>query len=955
MKKLLLVVSLFLNAVLLFAQVPNINPAQVKAELDKRGLNQAEVDARLREKGIDINNVNKNNAAQVQQQIEQVLAELEAEKKAGGGAAKKGKIETPKTDKVQKNTVLEKSETEALKERVANEAEVAPKEANLKASADNLAKEKAADITKAVEKGATVEQAISDGLIDAQAPKPKSSVYGIDIFRNKSIRLFSSSDDLKATDSYVIGVGDEFTVSIWGVAEYSGTLQVNKEGYVQPDRMPRIYVKGMTFAKARDLLRSNFSKYYPFRSENFNASVNFKRTISVNLFGEIFNPGSYSISAINTAYNALVAGGGPSDIGSVRNIQLKRAGQKTRIIDVYDYMNNPSVRENFYLEDDDIIFVPIAGRVVDIQGAIKRPMRYELIAGENLMKLVNFAGGLLDNTYQDIIQVKRFENDKQVLIDVNYKNLVNTKSDFNLLPGDVVVFNAIPKAYENFAEISGAVDVPKQYELGNGMKISELVAKAVLQKEARTDIAFLQRQNNDQTVSFQRISLDEILKNPASEANILLQAKDKLIIYTQSVYTDKYKISIDGAVRAGKEYPYDSKQTIKVEDAVLLAGGLRPDATDFAYIMRINTNNTKEKEYIRVNLKNALANPKSADNATLQPADRLFIPSKLTYTDVYNVNIVGAVRTPGEYQYDETLTLKDVLVLAGGMKLEAASNRVEVSRIIIKNNEPTKVTIASLEVDKNMNTINGGSTDFKLQPFDLILVRSVPEFKLQQSITLDGEVRYPGTYTLVAPNEQLSSVIERAGGLSREAFPEGARLFRNDDGTGAVVMNLKQALANPVGSKFNYILKPNDVITIPKAKDLVTVRGAIRAAELYAEDIVAGGKVTVPYHGGKRAMYYVNQYAAGLSKDAKRSRITVLQPSGKINRTVDLGIFKIYPKVTKGSIVSVGYKDPKPVEKTENGEAKKKEEVDWPKIIANGIAQASGIVTLIALLKTISQ
>jgi polysaccharide biosynthesis/export protein len=169
-------------------------------------------------------------------------------------------------------------------------------------------------------------------------------------------------------------------------------------------------------------------------------------------------------------------------------------------------------------------------------------------------------------------------------------------------------------------------------------------------------------------------------------------------------------------------------------------------------------------------------------------------------------------------------------------------------------------------------------------------------------------------------------------------------------------MDLTEALKNPFTSKFNYILKPGDIISIPKNKDLVTIRGAIRATEIYAEDVVAGGKITVPFHNGKRAKFYVNEYAAGFSKDAKKARLTVMQPSGKINRTVDFGIFKIYPKVTKGAIVTVGSKDPKKPDKVDReGNINRKEDTDWPKIIANGIAQASGIITLIALLRTLSQ
>ena len=954
MKKLLIVVITLLSITCVFAQVPNVNPAQIKAELSKRGLNQVEVEARLKQKGIDINNVNKNNAAQVEAQIQQVLDELEAEKK--GAAGNKPKTSATTTT-VQSNTELPTSNIKSIEEKIKAEDVPISNDANVQQKANNLAKTKASDITKKVKEGATVEEAVSEGLIESEDERPRGIVYGVDIFRNKSLSVYHpGSQDIKADDNYVIGTGDELNVSIWGQAEYTGTLQVAKDGYIKPDRLPRIYVKGLTYAKAREVIRGKLHQFFPFANENFNLDINYKRTIIVNIYGEVFKPGGYSLSAINTAFNALVAAGGPSDIGSIRNIKLVRSGSPTKTIDVYEFMKNAALRDNFYLEDNDIIQVPMQGKIIEIQGAVKRPYKYELLANENLVKVIEFAGGMSDNAYNEIIQVKRFENDKEILIDVKYKDLLASKSDFPIFPGDIIVVNAIPKAFDNYVDISGAVDFSKRYELGNGLKISDLVAKAVLQKEARTDIAFLQRINDDQSYSYQRVPLAEILKNPASAENITLQSKDKLIIYTQATYTDRYKITIEGAVRKPQSYPYDTKQSIKVEDAILLAGGIRPDATDFAYIIRQNVNNEKEKEYIRISLKDALSNGKGLDNLTLKPSDKLFVPSKLTYTDAYNVSIVGAVRNPGEFQYDESLTLKDILTLAGGMKLEAASNRVEVSRVVLKNNEPTRITIATLDVDKNMETISGPNANFKLQPFDLIAVRSVPEFKLQEYITLEGEVKYPGAYALVSPNEQISSVIERAGGLSREAFTDGGRLYRNSDGTGQVVMDLTEALKTPLTSKFNYILKPGDIVTIPKNKDLVTLRGAIRATEIYAEDVVAGGKVTVPFHAGKRAKFYVNEYAAGFSKDAKKSRLTVMQPSGKINRTIDFGLFKIYPKVTKGAVVTVGYKDPKKPDKIDKeGNTVKKEDTDWPKIIANGIAQASGIITLIALLRTLSQ
>jgi protein involved in polysaccharide export with SLBB domain len=947
MKKLLLVVVTFFTVAQIFAQTPGYSPAEMQAELNKRGLLQAEVEAKLKQKGININAITPANAAQYKSQIEQALNELEMEKNtAAGKQGSARQTNVAETKAAIPSTEIQGSQIDnienKIKSKVIDETD----------KGKNLANDKADEIAKKVKEGASLEEAVSEGLLESEEVKPNSPIFGVDDFRNKSISVFRNSDDMKASESYVIGVGDELNVSIWGIAQYSGTLQVSKDGFIQPDRMPRIYVKGLTYGKAKEAIRSVFNRYYPFSNENFAVNVNYKRTLSVNIYGEVFKPGSYSISAINTAINALVAAGGPSDFGSVRNIKLIRAGQTPRIIDIYEYKKNPSVRDKFYLEDNDIIHVSALGKVVTIGGAVKRPFKYELLPNEGLMELIEYANGLAPIAYTENIQIRRFENDKEVLLDVKYKDLLNAKSNFKLNDGDYVTISAIPRKFENFATITGEVNIPKEYEILPNMKVSDLVSKAGVLPTTRTDVATLQRTNTDQTFTYIRLPLSEILKNTSNPENIVLQPKDKLIVYGLPDFSDKFNIVVEGAVRTPRTYPYDSKQSMKIDDAILLAGGLKPDATDFAYVTRKNINNEKEVEYIRVNLKEVLADPKSSQNLVLKPTDVLLIPSKQTYTDAYSVEVVGAVRNPNKIQYDETLTLRDAITLTGGMKLEAATNRIEVSRLVIQNNQPTRITVATLDLDGKSENISGANANFKLQPFDLVAVRAVAEFKMQQYVKLEGEVAYPGIYALISPNEKLSSVIERAGGLSREAFAEGATLYRTDQNMGAVVMKLDEAIKNS-SSRYNYILKASDIITIPRNKELISINGAVRSTELYAQNVIAEGKINVPFHSRKRANFYINEYAAGFSKDANKNRVTVLQPSGKINKTKNLGLFKIYPKVTQGSVVTVGFKDIKP-EKVDK-EGGNKEQTDWAKIIANGVAQATGVISLIVLLRTASQ
>jgi protein involved in polysaccharide export with SLBB domain len=940
MKKLLIILVLFCTHISIYAQkIQNaVVQQQIQNELDKRGLNQAEVEARLKSKGIDINNVRPEDVPRLEGQIQAILKELENEKKQNS----KGQDADNFIDNGQEPEI-----DISAPAPFENKNREVKSNINTKTPKRAITEDTAEDITKAIKEGDAVDVAVAENLDDIKPTTVLAPVYGMQIFRNKSIKVFRNVDDVKAADNYVLGTGDQLAVSIWGVAEYEGILTVNKDGYVQPDRMPRIYLRGMTYGKAKEILRAKFSQYYPFKSESFSVTVNYKRTITINIYGEVFTPGGYTIPATNTAFNALVAAGGPSDVGSVRKIKLIREGEKPKAIDVYEFMNNPSIRDKFYLEDNDIIHVPLADRLVTIQGSIKRPYSYELLEGENLMKLIDFAGGLADSAYTEIVQIKRYVNDKQVLIDVKYKELRDTKKDFDLLSGDIVMINKIPKPYDNYANITGAVDFPKAYEIIEGMKIYDLLQKAVLSKDARKDMAFLQRQNPNATFSYTKIDLAAILDNPASPLNLPLKAKDKLIIYSEERFADKFDVSVSGAVRNPQRYPFDASQNLRIEDFVLMAGGIRPDASDIAYVLRRKPEDPTTKQYIRVNLKNVLLNKQSTDNFILQPSDSLFVMSKRESQDVFQIKIDGSVRNPGIYQYDPSLTLKDVLTLSGGILLQGATNRVEVSRVVIKNNEPTRIVVNTLTVDENFETQGG---NYKLEPFDQIMVRSVPEFEFQKTIILNGEVMYPGVYTLTSRNETLKDVIERAGGLTPEAFMKGAQLYRKQDNVGYIVMDLSEALKNK-NSRFNYYLKAEDEISIPKMKDFVLIQGATRARDLYAGVVAETGQIAAPFHQGKSASYYINEYTGGFSKNAKRADVTVIYPNGKVKGVKNYALFRVYPKPTKGSTIRVAYKD----SEQQSKEQKPKEKVDWDKVIAQAIAQASGILTLILLAQQLSK
>ncbi len=903
-----LLIFLLVICTSLVAQVPFFTEEQARQELDKRGLDENDFNARLQEKGIELYSLDPTSLSpfeieRIQGIVNETLAEMEAEKDFD--------IDTPVGEEIEEEV---EEEVDEQLEKAANNG-----------LAEEIAEEEVADI------------------IEKELPE----IYGHQIFRDQQQEPLLDASNMTPPDSYILGVGDELVISIWGTSVLQNVkYEIDEDGYIRPSQMRPIFLKGIPYKKAKELIQSGFRQRYRFLPEQFDVSLDFSRTINVNIIGDVIEPGTYNLPALNTAINALAAAGGPNNIGSLRKIQITRSGEEPRFLDLYEFLQNPLKQDEYFLQNNDYIYVPIAEKIVEINGAVKRPFKYELLEEENLIELIDYAGGLVDSAYQSNIKVARFVEDERQIIDVNLKKLYETNSDFPLLKGDRIRIRTIPKPFENFVTIEGEVLIAGKFQLTKNMRINDLVERAVLRKQAKTDRVFLKRFEVDSTVQYFSLNLDSIINYPTTEINMNLQPRDELMIYSKSLYADKGTITIRGAVRTPMELPFDINQDLSLEEAIMIAGGLDPEAYSIGYLKRKNPSNKEQLEWKRFDVKDAMSNPASENNFSLMPYDTIEILANPTFTDQYQVRVAGAVRNTGDFQFDETLTLKDVLTLAGGLKLEAASNQIEIFRLVIRENQPTQTIVATVEVDDDLNVPIGG--EFPLAPFDLIVVRSVPDFEMFQTVNIDGEVQYPGTYALLDKNERLLSVIERAGGLTEEAFPPGATLYRRLDSIGYVVMELDEVIQDK-DSRYNFILKEGDAIAVPKKEDLVTIQGEIRARELYPDKYLSNGRINTAFHSGKRASFYINRYAAGVGENGKRGLVTVEHPNGRIVKTLDLIAFRISPKVQKGSIINVGRKPPKDLDREQR--ELEREPVDWGRVLADSIGQAGSIISLILLIQ----
>lgn len=683
-------------------------------------------------------------------------------------------------------------------------------------------------------------------------PKSKNEIFGQDLFINNNFEKYNLSSSIKAQDNYILGIGDELSISVYGYSYFNDVFKVNENGKINIDKIGPVHVQGLTFAATKNLIRSKLRQYFDLNNNKVDITLSFSRVISVNFVGEVNNPGTYKIPANTTLFNSLISVGGPNDLGSLRNIVVKRAGKVVYKLDVYEFLYNPGKIKEFYLENNDFVFFESIKKVVEIRGEIKKPYKYELKDNENIIKLIEFAGGLTSNAYRFNIQIDRNTDVERKIINVNLDSLIKNKRDFELFDGDKIVLRSIISTSVNYVDIEGAVKMPGRFELQEKITVYDLINKA----EGLTDDAFKNR----------------------------------------------------------------------------------------AYVIRLQDD--LQRKFIPVNIDAVLKDSNSAENIPLVKGDIVRVVSKAEFNDNFNVTVYGNVRNPNSFQYYSGMTLHDVLFLSGGFGLGADVYRVEISRISnftdsLFSNDPTRVIIDKFNVSRNLSTTDP-NLNYPLLPYDNIFVRTIPNFNLQQNIRIVGEVKYPGEYTLINKNEKISDVIKRAGGITKYSFPKGATLYRPELDGGFIVLKLEKALKK-YDSKFNYTLRAGDVLEIPKVIDFVGIRGT----SIENIDLVDGTQINAPYHQGRRAKFYVNEYGNGFGKKSWRKKTYVVDSNKKINKTKNFYVFKIYPKVDKGSIIHV-------VRKPDKVKEKKDEEIDYNKLLDSTLVRLTSLATFFFILRQLN-
>ncbi|MEL6390317.1 MAG: SLBB domain-containing protein, partial [Bacteroidota bacterium] len=774
------------------------------------------------------------------------------------------------------------------------------------------------------------------------------AIYGHQLFRNGQISLIPTGSTYAPQEDYIIGRGDEISVGIYGASRLDETYVVGGDGAIRiypspnnPTGNVRVFVAGLSLRTVREKLQKTFSRYYRFLPPQFTLSVSAVRTIRIQVMGEVNQPGELVISGLNGIPNAIAGAGGFTDIGGVRKIKLNKRNGQTLSFDLYELLTQDQYVPSFSLDNGDVIYVPAAQELVSIDGAIRRPQVYELLPGEGIIELIKYAGGLDRGAFLPAIDLSRFDGVRRIYRQIPYAQLVKERSNFSLQNGDEVFIDQIDEELEDYVRIIGEVENEGSFEWSDELTLRDLLNLGGLKRTSRYDKAIINRIDENGRATVIPFSVNEIMNASGSDVALKLQERDEIVIWPLERFSDNKEVVVNGSVREPVSIPFDERGSLRVADLIEIAGGRTATAAPHAHLYRLDLFNPQQFEYIRLDLDQITRDPKVADNILIEPYDSLYVFQKDEYLEDVTIKVQGAVRNPGSFAFGSGMTLRDAVILAGGFKLSSATNNIEISRVVIKDNEPTRTIINKVSVDRDaFKNIATPAEDIALEPYDNIFVRYVPQFELQQNVIVTGEVVLPGEYSLIANNETVYDIIERAGGLTEEAFPGAAVLQRKEDDLGQLVMRLDEVMDDP-SSRFNYVLKNADSLYIPKRRDYVLIQGP---AEYLLQNNLK--QTVTPYHAGKDALFYIDEYAGGFASVARTDRIFVKYPNGELKKTEKRFLLgKKHPDVVPGAIIQIGTKPPDPNKNRDD------ENVNWTKVLGDSVAQAMSILTLLVLVQ----
>lgn len=710
----------------------------------------------------------------------------------------------------------------------------------------------------------------------------EKQIFGFGLFRSKGLS-FAPNLSLPTPVDYQLGPGDEIIVDLWGSIQQFFRFEVSREGTIRPQNLGPIYVNGLTVENATKRIIAQFSQVYSGLKKKdgkepsifYQVSLGTIRTINVDIVGSVKQPGVYSMPSLATAYAALHVAGGPTVDGTFRDIRVIRDNKLLTTLDIYTFLTDGIRSGDVRLKSGDVIVIPPYSSRVGVKGEVKTPGFYELKPEESFADVLTFANGFNNMAYKDVVTVKRNGSKEKHILDV-------AEADFNTFKpqnGDEIEVGKIMNKFANRVVINGAVFRKGEYQLTDGLTLKTLIARAGgLRPDAFNARATIYRVNADYSQTVVPVDLTAVMNG--SVADLSLANED--IVSISSIYDlgEEYFVKISGEVLESGVYPYFNQMT--VQDLIVLAGGLKESASGaFIEISRRNKGGeiNSLSEIISLSIDDDLSLSSQSETVIIEPFDQVYIRMSPGYGVQQQLTIEGEVIAPGQYSIsrkDERIS--DVITRAKGLTPYAYLKGAILIRQHDFRNDDDSDLIDQQQLKELRAKILKGQSQLKNSERSELLDRID---KLSAQIEKINTVDVEGSFF-------KEDLIE--GLIERDSLIQDFGLGKREP----VTLDLEKILANP-GSKYDLIVKPGDILSIPTKLETVRVFGEVTSP------------LNVRFDESYNFKDYIN-ISGGFMATAKKGRSYVQYPNGERRGVKRFLFFKKYPKVEPGSTIIVSAK-----------------------------------------------
>ena len=574
-------------------------------------------------------------------------------------------------------------------------------------------------------------------------------------FKNKNTVDYGS---LPVPSYYVVSHGDVMNIWVYGVTEESFEAEVDSYGNINIPIVGPIGVAGLSFKDAKDLIVSKLITAYA--NSSIIVNINKYSTIQVSLIGNVNAPGIYNVSALSTVKDLLVHAGGVKANGTIRAMTLQSADGSIHSVDLYELLLGKNNKPALFLKTGDVVYVPNAYKIVGIAGAVNTPAKYELKVGEKLEQLIDYASGIRADGSRYGLKVSGFDNEQTQVRMVDAKNA----NAFTLNDKDSVYVYPVDGSKSKSVSIFGNMVRPGKREFSSNTSLAKLIAnevdtfglQGVFLDNTLFNFAMIKRKTEALGVEFVRVNLAKILSN---DADVILHAGDELYVFNKLDSTLNPYVKINGSI-VNKTGEFQFIKGMSVSDLIQIAGINGPYDDQKIKLITYETNDLMPKVSILTDVQ--------AQSTQLSAFDEVELFDYYNVNQIATASITGEVHVTGTYIINPGMSLSSLIASAGGLTQKAYLNNSEIYRYMIKDGERIK-QIISIDLSQADN--------FILQSYDEVNIYRIPNWYDRQSITLTGQIKFPGTYVF-NDGDQLSDVLTRAGGFTKNAFLYGASFER---------------------------------------------------------------------------------------------------------------------------------------------------------------------------------